>query len=358
MRTIAIINQKGGVGKTTTTTNVGAALAAKGQRVLLIDLDPQAHLTINFGLEPDDDRDGIYGVLTDGTPLEQELVEVRENIALVPSNIDLAAAELELVSVVGREVILRDAVRTVADRFDYLLVDCPPSLGVLTVNALTAVDEVFIPLQPHFLALQGLGKLMNDTIRLVTKRIHPGLRVSGVILTMFEGGTRLAGEIVDDVRTFFDAARGTDCPWSDTIVFQTMIRRNIKLAEAPSHGKTIFEYEPRCHGAEDYAALADEMLAMMNVTAASESVPNVAPPIAVARAGRPVKSASKHEAATDDRGQRARATPSRTATIETIASEAASSERETRDAGDESNLKLRESRSSASKARVDLANSA
>lgn len=271
MRSIAVINQKGGVGKTTTVANLSAVLASRGQRVLVIDLDPQAHLTINFGVEPAAEAAGIYGVLTESVPLDEAMVWSRENLWLVPSHIDLAAAELELVSVVGREVILRDALEPVREQFDYLLIDCPPSLSLLTINALSAVGEVFIPLQPHFLALQGLGKLLNETIRLVAKRINPGLRVTGVVLTMYEGTPRLTGEVVDDVKAFFEAARGTDCPWSEARVFETVIRRNIKLAEAPSHGMTIFDYEPRCNGALDHARLADEILGE-HATAAKDSV--------------------------------------------------------------------------------------
>jgi len=260
MRSIAVINQKGGVGKTTTVTNLAAALAGRGYRVLAVDLDPQAHLTIGFAQEPAQQCAGIYSVLTESTPLETSMLQVAERLWLVPSHIDLAGAEIELVSVVGREVILRDALAPVRDRFDFVLIDCPPSLGVLTINALAAVEEVFIPLQPHFFALQGLGKLLDETIRLVAKRINPDLRVTGVVFTMYEGGTRLAGEIFDDVRSFFDAAAATDSPWSQTRVFETVIRRNIKLAEAPSHGLTIFDYAPRSHGALDYERLALEVL--------------------------------------------------------------------------------------------------
>ena len=263
MRSIAIINQKGGVGKTTTTANLAAALAARGKRVLMIDLDPQAHLTVNFGREPSDETGGIYPVLTNSAPMRESMVPAAENLLLVPSHIDLAAAELELVSVVGREVILRDALDPVRDQFDFIFVDCPPSLGILTINALVAVDEVFIPLQPHFLALQGLGKLLDQTIRLVARRINPELHVTGVVFTMYEGGTRLAGEIFDDVRQFFQASRDTDCPWSQTRVFETVIRRNIKLAEAPSHALTIFDYAPRSNGAADYTRLAREVLGEM-----------------------------------------------------------------------------------------------
>jgi len=260
MRSIAIINQKGGVGKTTSTTNLAAAFAARGQRVLAIDLDPQAHLTINLGLDVTGNNAGVYAVLTDSASIVDSAVQAREKLWLVPSHIDLAAAESELVSVVGREVILRDALAAASDQFDFVLIDCPPSLGVLTINALAAVTEVFIPLQPHFLALQGLGKLLDQTIRLVAKRINPQLKVTGIMLTMYEGGTRLAGEVVDDVKGFFAASRNTDCPWSDARVFKTVIRRNIKLAESPSHGATIFDYAPRSNGALDYASLAAEIL--------------------------------------------------------------------------------------------------
>jgi len=152
--------------------------------------------------------------------------------------------------------------RSIDGEFDYVLIDCPPSLGVLTINALCASSEVFIPLQPHFLALQGLGKLLDETIRLVVKRVNPALRVTGVLFTMFDAGTKLAGEVVDDVKRFFESARGTETPWSEAVVFDAVIRRNIKLAEAPSYGLTIFDYEGRSNGALDYARLAVEVLGM------------------------------------------------------------------------------------------------
>ncbi|UCD30415.1 MAG: ParA family protein [Planctomycetota bacterium] len=266
MRRITIINQKGGVGKTTTAVNVGMALARLGQRVLLIDLDPQAHLTMHLGLDPADDTPGTYEMLTASATIAKVRRKVSDNLWVVGSSIDLAAAEIELVSVVGREVILRDALdqhlgqdnKNHRQKYDYILIDCPPSLGVLTLNGLCAAHEVFIPLQPHYLALQGLGKLV-ETVLLVTKRINPSLKVSGVMVCMHDTGTRLAAEVIEDVRSFFEKARGTNVPWASAQLFETLIRRNIKLAEAPSHGKTIFDYAPDSNGAKDYERLSLEI---------------------------------------------------------------------------------------------------
>ncbi len=258
MRRIAIINQKGGVGKTTTTANLGAAAARAGQRVLLVDLDPQAHLTLHFGVTLSDNQPNIYDVLTSATAVAQALVPVEKSVVLLPSDVDLAGAEMELVSVPGREVILRQALTAVENDFDIMLIDCPPALGVLTVNALVASDEVLIPLQAHFFGLQGLGKLL-DTVTLVKKRIHPPLRVSGIVLCMHESATKLAGEVVDDLRQFLDSTRAAPVPWSEARLFDTAIRRNIKLAEASSYGKTVFDYAPRSNGAIDYARLAGEI---------------------------------------------------------------------------------------------------
>ena len=258
MRSIAIMNQKGGVGKTTTVVNLSAALAATGLRVCLVDLDPQAHATLHFGLDPRPDCPSIYDVLSGKVRLAEVRHQVNENLWVVGSSLDLAAAELELAGVVGREMILRDKLREAPQPFDYLLIDCPPSLGILTLNALAAADEVFIPLQPHFLALHGLGKLL-ETLELVAARINPRLKLSGVVMCMYDANTRLAVEVSHDVDEFFRNARGREAPWADAAIFQTRIRRNIRLAEAPSFGKSIFQYAPSSHGAEDYRQLADEV---------------------------------------------------------------------------------------------------
>lgn len=264
MRRIAVINQKGGVGKTTTAVNLAAALARRGERVCVLDLDPQAHATTHFGVEPDGDRPSVYDVLVRGRALADVRRDVGDHLTLVTSDINLAAAEVELAGVVGREVILREALAQDAERFDYMLMDCAPSLGVLTINALAAADEVFIPLQPHFFALHGLSKLL-ETTALVGRRINPGLRVTGVVVCLYDGSTKLAQEIVRDLKAFLDASRSANVPWAAATVFEAKVRRNVKLAECPSFGKTIFEYAPKSSGAEDYAALAREVAGVIEV---------------------------------------------------------------------------------------------
>ena len=255
MRKIAVLNQKGGVGKTTTVVNIAAALATAGQKVAAIDMDPQSHLTIHLGVDSETAESGTYKVLTNSAKLEEQLLLVRPNLWLLSANINLVGAESELVSVVGRETILREAFISIEDKFDYVIIDCPPSLGLLTLNALAAVNEILIPLQPHFLALQGFGKMLQ-TVELVSRRINPNLKVKGVLLCMFDTRASLTNEVKADIEQFLNSARDTDCAWSDARILPVHIRRNIKLAEAPSYGKTIFEYEPNCHGAEDYSRVA------------------------------------------------------------------------------------------------------
>src|SRR5262245_29191545 len=259
MRRIAIINQKGGVGKTTTAVNLAAALAEEGQRVCVIDLDPQAHATTHLGIEPDGKAPSMYDVLVNNKPIAEVRRKVEENLWVAASDINLAAAEVELAGVVGREVILRDLLLQDEGAFDFVFMDCAPSLGVLTLNALAAANEVFIPLQPHFLALHGMGKLL-ETTALVAKRINPALKVTGIVLCLYEASTKLAQEVVQDLQDYLDKGRGGNAPWAKARIFGTRIRRNIKLAECPSFGQSIFAYAPRSNGAEDYAALAREVL--------------------------------------------------------------------------------------------------
>ncbi|MBK8266917.1 MAG: AAA family ATPase [Planctomycetes bacterium] len=263
MECIAIINQKGGVGKTSTAVNLGAGLAQRGKRMLLIDLDPQGHLTTHFGLDGDAAGRGVYEVLTQNLPIEEAIHPYSPTISVIPSNVDLAAAEVELVSVVGREVILRDLLAAKNWPYDIVMLDCPPSLGILSLNALCMSTRVLIPVQPHFLALQGAGKLF-ETIALVNHRLNPKLSVAGMVMCLYDAGTRLSAEVVDDLAKFLDSSRGTKVPWSNARIFKNVIRRNVKLAECPSYGQSIFEYAPRSNGATDYLALADELLEVID----------------------------------------------------------------------------------------------
>ncbi len=204
MRKIAVINQKGGVGKTTTAVNLAAGIASCGHRVCLLDLDPQAHASLHLGVTLHQGEPSLYDVLCNEMALSEVRRDLAENLSVLPSHLDLAAAEMELASEVGREVILRDRLEQDSAPFDFLILDCPPSLGVLTLNALTAVDEVILPMQPHFLALHGLSKLLR-TIEIVSKRLNPALRLEGIVLCMYESGTRLAAEVSNDIEEFLKA---------------------------------------------------------------------------------------------------------------------------------------------------------
>ncbi|MBK8914438.1 MAG: ParA family protein [Phycisphaerales bacterium] len=257
MRAIAVLNQKGGVGKTTTAVNLAAALARDGQRVLLLDLDPQGHATLHVGLELPEDALTVYDVFVRGAAIAETARMVTDRMAIAPAHIDLVGAEVELCDQENREHVLARTLGPYAEHFDYVIIDCAPSLGLLTINALTAAREVIIPLQPHFLALQGLGRLLQTTAG-VRAAFASDLRILGVVMCMFERGTKLGQEVVRDVQGFLAAADAAD-PWYGAVVFETQIRRNIKLAEAPSFGKTIFDYAPVSHGAEDYLALAREI---------------------------------------------------------------------------------------------------
>jgi len=264
MRSIAIINQKGGVGKTTTAVNVAAAMVRRGKRVLLIDLDPQGHASLHVGVEVGPDDKTIYDVLTRGAALAEVARFVDERLAVAPSHIDLAAAEVELAQLPERERALQSAVSHYREHFDVMLIDCGPSLGLLTINALTAVDEVIIPLQPHFLALQGLGRLL-ETVGMVRDQLQPALRVSGIVFCMAESATRLAQEVQADVEGFI-AASDPASAWHGARVFKRRIRRNIKLAESPSFGQTVFQYAPSSHGSDDYSELAAEILSLQSAS--------------------------------------------------------------------------------------------
>jgi chromosome partitioning protein len=246
---IAVANQKGGVGKTTTTVNLGASLAYAGKKVLLIDMDAQGNATSGLGVRKGEVDKDIYDVLINETPLQEVIrTSSRDNLEIAPATIQLAGAEVELTSLMARETRLKKAVETVEDAYDYILIDCPPSLGHLTINAFTASDSVLIPVQCEYYALEGLSQLLN-TVRLVQKHFNSALKIEGVLLTMLDARTNLGFEVVDEVKKYFHEK-----------VYKTIIPRNIRLSEAPSYGLSIIDYDLRSKGAEVYQELAEEVL--------------------------------------------------------------------------------------------------
>lgn len=246
---ISVANQKGGVGKTTTTVNLGACLASLGKRVLLVDMDAQGNATSGVGIRKPDVTQDIYDVLVNELPIaEVTLVTEHENLSIVPATLQLAGAEIELTSMMARESRLKGSLAEVNDQYDYILIDCPPSLGHLTINSFTASDSILIPVQCEYYALEGLSQLLN-TVRLVQKHFNPELEIEGVLLTMYDARTNLGNEVVEEVRKYFREK-----------VYETIIPRNIRLSEAPSHGMPIIDYDPRSRGAEVYQALAKEVV--------------------------------------------------------------------------------------------------
>ena len=248
-RIIAIANQKGGVGKTTTAINLSSCLAETGKKVLAIDLDPQGNMTSGLGVDKSELENTVYELMLDECSIKESMTEtVMENLELIPSNVNLAGAEIELLGINEKEYILKNAVDYIRDDYDYIIIDCPPSLNMLTINAMTTADSILVPIQCEYYALEGLSQLIH-TIDLVQERLNPDLSIDGVVFTMYDARTNLSVQVVDNVKNNLQ-----------TTIYNTIIPRNIRLAEAPSHGLPINLYDPKSTGAESYMLLAEEVI--------------------------------------------------------------------------------------------------
>ena len=264
-KVIAIANQKGGVGKTTTAINLSASLAVLEYKTLLVDADPQSNATSGVGFDPKSIKTSIYECVIDDVEPQNIILETSTpNLFLIPSHIDLVGAEIEMINLPNREKMMRKVLNKVKDDFDFIVIDCSPSLGLITVNALTAADSVIIPVQCEYFALEGLGKLLN-TIKIVQSRLNPNLDIEGILLTMYDSRLRLSNQVVEDVRTHFQQ-----------IVFDTIIYRNVKLSEAPSFGETIIMHDVNSKGSINYLNLAREILQKNNLTKISETEKHIA----------------------------------------------------------------------------------
>ncbi|BDU50307.1 ParA family protein [Haliovirga abyssi] len=248
MKVISILNQKGGVGKTTTTVNLSSYLAKMGKRVLLVDMDPQGNATTGIGIDKSELENSIYNLILDDVAIKKIIINRKENLDVLPAKIDLAGAEIELVGKISRETRLKKKLDEIKNEYDVVLIDCPPSLGLLTLNALTASNDIIIPIQCEFYALEGLSQLLN-TINLIKKELNPELNIAKILLTMYDKRLKLSEEVSNEIRTYFKEK-----------VFENVIPRNIKLTEAPSYGKTIDEYDMNSNGAKAYYEIAKEVI--------------------------------------------------------------------------------------------------
>ena len=248
-RTMAIANQKGGVGKTTTAINLSACLAEKGKKVLAVDMDPQGNMTSGLGVDKDSVENTIYNLIIGESKMEEVLIKnVLENLDIIPTNIDLSGAEIELLDVEEKEYIVRNEIDKIKDNYDFIIIDCPPSLSMLTINAMTTADSVLVPIQCEYYALEGLSQLIH-TVELVRDRLNPKLTIEGVVFTMYDARTNLSLQVVENVKDNLEQT-----------IYKTIIPRNIRLAEAPSYGIPINKYDPKSAGAESYLRLADEVI--------------------------------------------------------------------------------------------------